>query len=103
MSVDPMAASQCFVDSNVWLYAVIENAKSPEKTATARMLVAERRIISTQVVNEVCVNLLRKAGRSEDEIRQAVQAFYAQCRLMSGQCSPHLNCAKRIVFHIGIA
>ena len=75
MSVDPVAAGQCFVDSNVWLYAVIEDAESATKSATARVLVAERRIVSTQVINEVCVNLLRKAGRSEDEIRQVVRAF----------------------------
>ena len=82
MSADPVAAGQCFVDRNVWLYAVIEDAKSATKSATARVLVAERRIVSTQVVNEVCVNLLRKAGRSEDEIRQVVQAFYAQHRVV---------------------
>ena len=29
MSVDPVAAGQCFVDSNVWLYAVIEDAGGP--------------------------------------------------------------------------
>ena len=82
MSADPVAAGQSFVDSNVWLYAVIEDAKSATKSATARALVAERRIVSTQVVNEVCVNLLRKAKRSEEEIRRVVQAFYSQHRVV---------------------
>ncbi len=82
MSVDPVATDQCFVDSNVWLYAVIESAESAAKSATARSLVAERRIVSTQIVNEVCVNLLRRAHRSEDEIRQVVQAFYFQHRVV---------------------
>ncbi len=82
MSGDPVATDQCFVDSNVWLYAVIESAESAAKSATARSLVAERRIVSTQIVNEVCVNLLRKAHRSEDEIRQVVQAFYFQHRVV---------------------
>ena len=82
MSVDLVAGGPCFVDSNVWLYAVIEDVKSATKSAAARVLVAERRIVSTQVINEVCVNLLRKAGRSEDEIRQVVRAFYAQHRVL---------------------
>ena len=82
MSGDPVATDQCFVDSNVWLYAVIESAESATKSATARTLVTERRIVSTQVVNEVCMNLLRKAHRSEDEIRRVVQAFYAQHRIV---------------------
>ena len=82
MSGDPVATEQCFVDSNVWLYAVIESPESAAKSATARSLVTERRIVSTQVINEVCVNLLRKARRSEDEIRQAVKAFYSQHRVV---------------------
>ena len=82
MSGDPVATDQCFVDSNVWLYAVIESAESATKSATARTLVSEQRIVSTQVINEVCVNLLRKAHRSEEEIRRVVQAFYAQHRLV---------------------
>lgn len=82
MSDDPVATDQCFVDSNVWLYAVIESAESATKSATARTLVTERRIVSTQVINEVCVNLLRKAQRTEEEIRRVVQAFHAQHRVV---------------------
>src|SRR5437899_1366686 len=82
MSGEPVATEQCFVDSNVWLYAVIESSESAAKSAIARTLVNERRIVSTQVVNEVCVNLLRKAHRTEDEIRRVVQAFYAQHRVV---------------------
>lgn len=75
---ESVATNRCFVDSNVWLYAVIESADSSAKSVTARTLVGERRLVSTQVVNEVCVNLLRKAERTEVEIRRVVQAFYAQ-------------------------
>ena len=82
MSGDLVATDQCFVDSNVWLYAIIESAESVAKSATARTLVTERQILSTQVINEVCVNLLRKARRSENEIRQVVQAFYARHRVV---------------------
>ena len=32
-------------------------------------------MLSTQVVNEVCNNLLRKAGYTEQEIRQTVENF----------------------------
>ncbi len=82
MSDDPVAADQCFVDSNLWLYAVIESGEAATKSATARMLVIERRIVSTQVINEVCVNLLRRAQRTEEEIRRVVQAFHAQHRVV---------------------
>lgn len=82
MSDDPVATDQCFVDSNVWLYAVIESPESATKSATARTLVSERRLVSTQVVNEVCLNLLRKAQRTEEEIRRVVPAFHAQHRVV---------------------
>lgn len=81
MSDNPVVTDQCFVDSNVWLYAVIESAESVAKSGIARRLVSERRLISTQVVNEVCVNLIRKAQRTEDEIRRVVPAFYTQHRV----------------------
>ena len=78
MNDEPVATDKCFVDSNVWLYAFIESAESATKSGIARTLVSEGRLISTQVVNEVCVNLLRKAQRTEEEIRRVVQAFYTQ-------------------------
>ena len=82
MSGEPVVSDRCFVDSNVWLYAVIESPESATKSATARAMVTERRLVSTQVINEVCVNLLRKAHRTEEEIRRVVQAFYAQHRVV---------------------
>ncbi len=33
-------------------------------------------MVGTQVINEVCVNLLRKAGFAEKQIRHLVEAFY---------------------------
>ena len=33
-------------------------------------------MVSTQVINEVCVNLIRKAGFSEVQIRELIAAFF---------------------------
>lgn len=33
-------------------------------------------VISTQVINEVCVNLLKKAHFTEDQISQLIASFY---------------------------
>ena len=66
----------CFVDTNIWLYAFIES-DDPAKSAAARGLIAEiEPIVSTQVVNEVCVNLLRRAAFSEDQIGRLISSFY---------------------------
>lgn len=82
MIASPDSSEKCFVDSNIWLYAIIESPESAAKSVSAKAIVTERQVVSTQVVNEVCVNLLRKAQRSEDEIRRVVRAFYAQHHVM---------------------
>lgn len=66
-----------FVDSNIWLYALVEG-NDPAKSALARRVVQNSCLLSTQVVNEICVNLLRKAGRTEDEIAELIRCLYRQ-------------------------
>ncbi len=73
-----ISAIPCFVDTNVWLYAFIENGDTA-KSARASGLIQQGNIrLSTQVVNEVCVNLLKKAKFSEDSLRQLIDAFYTK-------------------------
>lgn len=72
----------CFVDTNVWLYAFIESG-APEKSGTARRLIqTSDPTVSTQVINEVCVNLLRRANFSEEQIAQLIEAFYEKCQVV---------------------
>ncbi len=49
----------CFADTNVWLYAFIEGQQVEKSTAAKSLLQEKQLIVSTQVVNEVCVNLIR--------------------------------------------
>jgi predicted nucleic acid-binding protein len=68
----------CFVDTNVWLYALIEG-QDRVKTETAQSLILQSiPVISTQVINEVCVNLLKKTDISEEHISQLIDSFYAK-------------------------
>ncbi len=68
-----------FVDSNIWLYSFIET--DIQKSSVARFLVRqdgqdENITLSTQVINEVCVNLIKKANFSENKIRELIISFY---------------------------
>ncbi|MFZ5809728.1 MAG: PIN domain-containing protein [Chloroflexota bacterium] len=66
----------CFIDTNIWLYAFIQTDEA-SKSAIARKLIQESDpIVSTQVINEVCVNLLKLTEFTEEQIRQLIQAFY---------------------------
>ncbi len=65
-----------FIDTNIWLYAFIEG-DDPQKTAVARDLIRDcQPVVSVQVINEVCVNLIKKAVFDEEKIRQLIDAFY---------------------------
>jgi predicted nucleic acid-binding protein len=69
----------CFIDTNIWLYALIED-DDPGKSARAKLLIETRSavIVSTQVINEVCVNLIKKAQLSEQQVQQLIESFYAK-------------------------
>jgi predicted nucleic acid-binding protein len=74
MSADQ--TSPGFVDTNIWLYAFIEG-NEVEKSRMARNLIRTcQPIISVQIINEVCVNLIKKANFTEEQIQQLIDAFY---------------------------
>jgi len=69
----------CFVDSNLWIYAVTQPEDSPPdpRHEIARQIIAQiQPCLSVQVVNEVTANLLRKFRFSELEIRILIQSFF---------------------------
>jgi predicted nucleic acid-binding protein len=68
--------STYFVDTNIWLYSFIQS-KNKEKTETARAIIKECEIvISTQIINEVCVNLIKKVNLSEGKIQNLIESLY---------------------------
>jgi predicted nucleic acid-binding protein len=79
MSSPEAMLERCFVDTNIWLYAFIEG-EDHQKTMYAKTLLETSRavVVSTQVINEVCVNLLKKTQFSEQQIQQLIEAFYAK-------------------------
>ena len=68
---------RCFIDTNVWLYALIESKENERKSKTAKELLETPDVfISVQVINEVCVNLIKKAGFGETQISALIESFY---------------------------
>lgn len=69
-------SSVCFVDSNIWLYAFIA-AQHTEKSRIAKQIIEQCEIwLSSQVINELCVNLIKKAGFSEPGITDLITSIY---------------------------
>ncbi len=75
-------SGRCFVDTNILVYAHDHSAGA--KHECARKLVEElwesgKGILSTQVLQELCINLRRKAGQplTVDEVRLLVRDYLA--------------------------
>ena len=68
--------STYFIDTNIWLYSFIES-QNREKTKIARRIIKECEIvISTQIINEICVNLIKKANFSEGRIQNLIESLF---------------------------
>jgi predicted nucleic acid-binding protein len=74
-----------FVDSNIWLYRFIINPhdyNAREKQQIAIQITSQQNlIISTQVVNEVCSNLIRKAKFNNSQIESLIEDFSLGCEI----------------------
>jgi predicted nucleic acid-binding protein len=74
-----MTDERCFVDSNIWIYAVTQSEDVPlnPRHEAARTLIKEiQSYISVQVINEVSFNLVRKFKFTELNIQTLVKSFY---------------------------
>ncbi|RUR84542.1 PIN domain-containing protein [Chlorogloeopsis fritschii PCC 9212] len=82
-----MTGVPSFIDTNVWLYRLFDDKKIEEIERERKRNIAisitsyEGIIISTQVVNEVCANLLKKASFKEEQIKAVIQSLYRRCAL----------------------
>jgi predicted nucleic acid-binding protein len=83
MSENPK--NSCFVNSNIWLYAMIKTSAPDSRQAKAKSLLSNQGdviVISTQIVNEVCVNLIKKSLLDEQQIEDLIKSFYKKYRVI---------------------
>ena len=74
LSIQP--DSTYFIDTNIWLYSFIQS-QNKDKTEIASAIIKECEIvISTQIINEMCVNLIKKVDFSEKKIRNLIESLY---------------------------
>jgi predicted nucleic acid-binding protein len=65
-----------FIDTNIWLYAFLDTGDAEKSSSAKKVLSETEPILSVQVINEICVNLIKKAGFTEEQISKLVEAFY---------------------------
>ena len=89
------ASSGYFLDTNLWLSAFLETETGNDKQQIARSLInSQGVVVSTQVINEVCVNLIKKALLDEEKINHLIQDFYSRCRVVEFNQQVLLNASK---------
>ena len=75
-----------FIDSNIWLYRFIVNCSDPnaipKQQIATNITNQENLMISTQVVNEVCSNLIRKAGFNNLQIQNLLEELTQGCEIL---------------------
>ncbi|MHC5724934.1 MAG: PIN domain-containing protein [Nostoc sp.] len=79
-------STRCFVDSNIGWYRFILNpsdlsAIQKQQIAT-KVTSQENLLVSTQVINEVCANLIRKAGFNNSQIQNLIEDFAEGCEIL---------------------
>jgi predicted nucleic acid-binding protein len=80
--IDEQTSASYFIDSNIWLYALIQS-QDPKKHKIANEVTRSANIfISTQVINEVCSNLIRKTSLNNQEIQRIITGFYQSCTVI---------------------
>lgn len=75
--------SDCFIDTNIWVYAFLESEKDAGKQAAALELLrnlspASRIVVSAQVINEFHWTLSRKYGIPDELILEKVESGIAR-------------------------
>ena len=83
-----------FVDSNVWLYALMrtKDPANSDKQRRAQALLDRmgRPVINSQIVREVCSNMLKKAALPEEGLQRLVVDLYATCDVHPSGEAQHL-------------
>ncbi|TCT19223.1 PIN domain-containing protein [Thiobaca trueperi] len=83
--------ARLFIDTNIWLYALIPNADDPNHALAAEFILGlTRPVINSQVIREASSNLLKKAGIGEVKLRAIIQDWYRACEVHPSNAAQHM-------------
>lgn len=71
-----------YIDSNVWLYSLIKKQDNEKHELALKAIRGHSPLISIQLINEICVNLIRKASYSELMVRDFISTILSGYQLI---------------------
>lgn len=89
--------ARVFVDTNIWLYSLIQRTKENDdrhRQAADFLLNLTRPVINSQVIREICSNLIKKVNMPEEQIRVLIQGWYQDCEVITSNASQHLLASR---------
>ncbi len=84
-----MSNTPYFLDSNVWLYRLLDNQsvdieeRQRKRDIAYTLTEVQGSIVSVQVINEVCANVLKKAAFAEEQVKTLIQSFERRCTVVA--------------------
>jgi len=69
-------SKRCSIDTNVWLYAFIRSQDGYKNRIASKLISDNLPIVSTQIINEICVNLIKKTSITEGDMQNLIISFY---------------------------
>lgn len=89
--------AKVFVDTNIWLYSLIRRAEENDdrhRQAADFLLNLARPVINSQVIREICSNLIKKVTMPEGQMRVLIQGWYQDCEVINSNASQHLLASR---------
>jgi predicted nucleic acid-binding protein len=87
--------ARLFVDTNIWLYALVPNADDPKHVLAAEFVLGlTRPLINSQVIREASSNLLKKTGIAEVKLRAIIQDWYRACEVHPSNAAQHMRASE---------
>ncbi len=72
-----------FLDTSIWQYALLKNS-TPAKIESAQALInMQPALVSTQVIDEVCTELLKRRKFGEEAVRSFIEDIYSNHRVVN--------------------
>jgi predicted nucleic acid-binding protein len=87
-------SGKVFVDSNIWLYGLAQSDDHQGDRRFARassfLLGLQRPVVNSQVIREVCSNLIKKSRIKEAAIQTYILAWYRNCDILTSNVEQFL-------------
>ena len=83
--------ARLFVDTNIWLYALVPDIDDPKHVVAADLVLGlTRPLINSQVIREASSNLLKKTDIAEARLRAIIQDWYRDCEIHPSNVAQHV-------------